>query len=323
MSSLIEIAGLQQNTAPWYRRVFESAAPWLVSMVCSYFFLNATTFFPHLAVLWRSTPPERAVLYVLLFALSGLSFGIGLMSLNRLLLIPVVLVVLVILTTNGLARHFLDLRVVNEQTAEWLLSEQGEAGDVVSAFRGPFAGYLILSIALVAPALCVARLARRKVHAQMRPVLWASCAFLLYCSSGFLVHRYFGVFIPVESNLLLYDARLMLRPTPDLPPVDMQPVRQSEISKIILVVDESVTYHAYVTELRDRWRRWNGVDYGEAASLANCSAASNSTLRWGFRAARMLSDPELSVAFSQSSTLYVADAVPMKRSRASYSGLSF
>jgi hypothetical protein len=257
-------------------------------MLCSYFLLNAATFFPHLATLWRSPAPERAVVYVLLFSLSGIGFGVGLMSLNRFLLVPVVLLVVAIVTTNGLARHFLDLRVVNEQTAEWLLSERGEASDVVSAFRGPFLGYLLLSIALIAPALCVARLARRRFRTQMRPLVWASSALLLYCLSGFLVNRYFGAFIPVESNLLVFDARAALRGTPDLPPADMQPVRQTEITKVILIVDESVNYEAYVAELRDKWRRWNGVDYGEAASLANCSAVSNSMLRWGFRAAGLL-----------------------------------
>lgn len=271
-----------------HRSVWASAAPWGAAMLCGYFLLNAATFFPHLETLWRSPAPARAVGYVLLFSLCGLGFGVGLMALNRLLLVPVVLLIVAVLTTNGLARYFLDLRVVDDHTAEWILSETGEASDLVRAFAGPIARYLLLSIALVAPVLCVARLARRRFRAEMRPLLFGSCAFVLYTVGGFLTHRNFGVFIPTESNLVLYKAKTMLRAAPDLPPVDMQPALESQISKILFVVDESVTYHSYVTELRDTWKRWNGADYGEAASLANCSAVSNSLLRWGFPAGRGL-----------------------------------
>ncbi len=256
-------------------------------MLCSYFLLNATTFFPHVEVLWRAHPPAQALFYTLLFTLSGISFGIALMSLNRIFLLPVVLVVVAIVTTNGLARHLLDLRVVNEQTVEWLVSERGEASDAASAFRFTFAEYLLLSCALTAPALCVTRLARGRFRTRMRPLIWGSCASSVYCLSVFLTDHYFGAFLPVESNLFVLDTRLMLQSAPDLPPADMQPVRRTDISKIVLVVDESVNYHAYVTELRDEWRRWKGVDYGEAASSGNCSAVSNSLLRWGIRVAHI------------------------------------
>ncbi|HEU4619874.1 MAG TPA: sulfatase-like hydrolase/transferase [Gammaproteobacteria bacterium] len=264
-----------------------SLIPWAVAMLCGYFLLNAATFFPHSAVLWKSSPAAMLG-FAALFALSGLSLGAGLMSLNRLLLVPVVLVMVLIVTTNGVARHYLDLRILDEATAEWIMSEKGEASDLVGQFGGAVAGYALLAVLLMAPALIVARFARQRFRKSMRPLVWAPCALLLYALSGSLTHHLFGQYVPVESNLLLFDARAMLRPLPDLPPADLQPVRPTGISKVVLLVDESVPYRAYTAELEHRWSRWHGVDYGETASLANCSAASNSMLRWGFREARML-----------------------------------
>ena len=264
-------------------------------MFCSYMLLNVSTLWPHVAVLWRSSAVTFVAFYFFLYAVSAISFGVLLMSLKHYLLVAALALLVVIVTTNHLAREMLDLKVVNEQSAEWLLSETGEAADAVRAFFAPFARNLAFSVASLVPAVCVARLARRRFRAQLRPVPLFLGALLAYGLTGVTVHRYFKPYIPIESNLVLYGAAFVLKPSPDVPPVDMKPVQPPEVAKIILVVDESVTYGAYVTQLRGKWARWNGVDFGEAASLGNCSGSSNSMLRWGFRATRMLAgeDPRL------------------------------
>ncbi len=264
-------------------------------MICGYLLLNASTLGPYVRHTWASYPALRIVRYLLLFALSGVGFGVVLMSLNRLLLIPVCLLLVTIVTTNGLAKEMLDLKVLGAESAEWLLSETGEAPNAIRAFPGPLGHSLMIALALLVPSVWIARLARQRFRARLRPVLWGSCALFVYALGDAAAYHYDRPYFPVESNLLVYDAALALKPDPDIPPIDMRPVRQPEVTKIVLLVDESVPYRAYVDELRGRWARWNGADYGEAASLANCSAAANSMLRWGLRAQRMLAgeDPRL------------------------------
>ena len=47
------------------------------------------------------------------------------------------------------------------------------------------------------------------------------------------------------------------------------------------VVDDGVTYGAFVAALAPTLEGYPVLDYGEAASIANCSAQSNALLRWG------------------------------------------
>lgn len=285
------------NTPPgngWCSRTL-TAAPWLAAMICSYLLLNEGILWPYLGKIWGHHPPAHVIRYLLLFAVNGIGFGVALMSLHRRLLFPAYLLLAVIVTVNSLARDMLDLKVVGDDSAEWLLSETAQAADAISAFPSPIAHHLMVAIAMLAPSVFIARLARRRFRLQLKPVLWGFCALFIYALGDAAAYHYDRPYFPVESNLLVYDALFLLKPDPNIAPIDMHPVRQSAITKIVLVVDESVTYRTYVDVLRDRWSRWNGVDYGEAASLANCSAASNSMLRWGFRATRMLAgeDPRL------------------------------
>lgn len=272
-----------------------TAAAWFAAMVCSYLLLNESTLWPYLGKLWQHSPPFHVIRYLLLFVVSGIGFGMVLMSLNRPLLLATCLLLVAVVTVNSVAMDLLDLKVVGNDSAEWLLSETAQTANALSAFRRPIAHHLLIAIALLAPSVTVARLARRRFRARLKPVLWGFCALFIYAIGDAAAYHYHRPYFPVESNLLVYDAAFLLKPDPDISPIDMQPAQRSEINKIVLVVDESVPYQAYLEVLQKRWAGWMGADYGQAASLANCSAASNSLLRWGFRANRMLAgeDPRL------------------------------
>jgi Sulfatase len=273
------------------------ALPWALAMVFAYGVLNGSLIWHHVAKLEHDVRPVAAAMYLLLYAVSGVSLGVLLMSLNRYLALAAFLLLATIVTTNYLAANLLfHLRVIDEGVADWLLSETAEAPAAVKAFLVPLSKQLGVSVASLVPIMVVARLARRKFWARVRrPTSLAVGAVLVYALSGVAIQREFDPNLPRENNLLIYGAMMLLKSTPEIPPVDLKPVEQSRVEKIVLVVDESVTYGAYRTQLQDRWARWHGVDFGDAVPLGNCSASSNSMLRWGFRATEMMAgkDPRL------------------------------
>jgi hypothetical protein len=241
--------------------------------------------------------PHAVAVFLLLYAVSGISLGVLLMSLNRYLAFAVFLPLIACVTTNHLASHLLfHLRVIDSGTAEWLLSETGQTTAAVRQFFGPFAEELTISVASMLPIMIVARLARHRLGVPMKhSVSLTAAALVCYGLSGMAIQREFDPNLPLENNLLLYRAKMWLKSPPNIPPVDLRPVGQPQVEKILLVVDESVTYSAYRTQLRNRWILWNGVDYGDALSLGNTSTSGNSMLRWGFRAREMLAgkDPRV------------------------------
>jgi hypothetical protein len=257
-------------------------------MAVAYLLLNAGTLFPLDTTLWRSGQHLMVLLSLLLYAAGGVGLGALLASLNRYVASAACVLMLASLTTNHLATRMLDLKVVDEGSAQWLLAETGETSAAVHQFLGPFCGELLVSVILLLPLVVISRYSRRHLLTYMRPVALAVCALLLYGLGTIGTYRYFKPYLPGESNLLLYRLKFALRSDPAIAPVDLAVVRQSSVSKIVLLVDESVTYQAYVSQLRDQWSRWKPVDFGNAVSLGNCSGASNSMLRWGFRAKKML-----------------------------------
>lgn len=269
-------------------------APWILAAIAAYALLNSSVLVPRVSRLWQMSHPLLP-LYLLLYAATGVSLAALLMSLHRYLLPFACLLLVVIVTTNAVARDVLDLKAVNEQTAEWLFWEIGEASNAASAFRGTITRHLALAVALLIPMVWVARAARRRLPAFVKSLPFMFGAAFAYAGSGLAIHHYFNPYIPVESNLLVFGAKLLLQSSPDVPPANVAPVRDPPVERIVLVIDESVTYDAYVTHLKEQYARWNPVDYGEAASLSNCSAAANSMLRWGFNAKSLLSgeDPRL------------------------------
>jgi hypothetical protein len=273
------------------------ALPWVLAAIVAYACINGSVVWHHVAKIGHGVTAVQAVEYLSLFVASGVSLGLVLMSLSRLLLVGAFAVLLSIETTNHLAAHLLwHLRVIDEGVAEWLLSEMREAPAVVKAFFIPFATQIAISAASLVPILLVARLARRRFWARLkRPLLLTVGAMSSYALIGVVLQHEFNPNLPQESNLLVYGAKMLLKKSPDLPPADLKPVASSTVDKILLVVDESVTHRAYVSQFQDRWVGWHGVDFGDAVPLGNCSASSNSMLRWGFRADQMLrgGDPRL------------------------------
>jgi hypothetical protein len=236
-------------------------------------------------------------LYFIIFAAGGVALGLLLTSANTYLLILAGCFFLTAITTNEVAVDLLKLKILDKVGAEWLLSELKSAPAAISEFRWVIIKHLAISLGLALPFILIARLAKPQIRKRMtRPALLALGSLGVYFISGLMLYHFFKPAIPIESNFMFYALDLELRPSPDIPPVDLKPVRESRQDKVVLLVDESLTYEGYTDQLSKRWSKWPSVDFGDAISLGNCSAASNSILRWGFRAQRMLEGHDPRVA---------------------------
>jgi hypothetical protein len=272
------------------------AAPWVAATLCCYGLLNFGPLRAEFALGGRGFQGVWLAFYLFMYSISGLTLGLLLMSLSRSLVCCVGLIFVVIGLTNRMALDLLDLKILNKETADWLLSETAVAGAAISEFLGPATRHLAISIGLLLPLICVARLARKRLRLYLwNPVPLALTSLIAYGLCGLILYHYFKPFIPVESNLVFYAADLVLQPSPDVPAADLPTVNNPQATKIVLLVDETLTYEGFRTQLQQNWAKWNSVDFGEGVSLGNCSGASNSMLRWGFRSQRMLAgeDPRL------------------------------
>jgi hypothetical protein len=272
------------------------AAPWVAATLCCYGLLNFGPLRAEFALGGHGFQGVWLAFYLCMYSISGLTLGLLLMSLSRFLVCCVGLIFLVTGLTNQMAVDLLDLKILNKETADWLLSESAVAGAAIGEFLVPATRHLAISIGLLLPLICVVRLARKRLRLYLwYPVPLALTALIAYGLCGLILYHYFKPFIPVESNLVFYAADLVLRPSPDVPAADLQAVNNPQATKIILLIDETLTYEGFRAQLQQNWAKWSSVDFGEGVSLGNCSGASNSMLRWGFRSQRMLAgeDPRL------------------------------
>jgi hypothetical protein len=259
-------------------------------LVAGYALINVDTLWGEYAQTQIGYTGYRLALQLLLYAVSGVALGALLIGLNRYLMVLAILVLVTVITTNRMAIELLQLTIVDRENAEWLLAEVRSAPDAMSQFRGTLARQVVIALGLLAPFIGTVIYARRGLRADLRsPALLSLAALGVYGLSGALLYHSFKPRIPIDGNLVFFAVDLALRPTPDIPPVDLKAARPPQAQKIVLLVDESLTYRGYAAELSARWSRWSGVDFGEALSLGNCSAPSNAILRWGFRAQPMLS----------------------------------
>jgi hypothetical protein len=85
-----------------------------------------------------------------------------------------------------------------------------------------------------------------------------------------------------EVNVFPLFVKASLQTYPAHRPVEAQPSSAPQVAKIIWLVDESVASHWFhVLFQPGLTSRFGAIDYGDAESFGNCSAQSNSALRWG------------------------------------------
>lgn len=168
----------------------------------------------------------------------------------------------------------------------WILAEHRQSMNAFSEFFRSFA----VASAKVAIAIVLLAVARR----MLAPVV-ARCRLRRVQQSfvlGALVVLSYGAAhagAPVidrlpaaEINAFPLFIKASLQTYPDRGPIAARPSSPPEVSKIVWLVDESVASHWFHLLFQPGLsEKYDALDYGDAESMGNCSAQSNSALRWG------------------------------------------
>lgn len=89
--------------------------------------------------------------------------------------------------------------------------------------------------------------------------------------------------LPQGAELNAYPMILhaMMMRYPSRAEVSADVVSTAPVDKIVWLVDESISHSHFARSVLPNIARLSAIDFGEAASMGNCSAISNATLRWG------------------------------------------
>ncbi|HYC47532.1 MAG TPA: sulfatase-like hydrolase/transferase [Burkholderiales bacterium] len=200
-------------------------------------------------------------------------------------LVPVLFVSLVVnYAYASIANVPLSLDVI-----AWLPHEAAQLSNAWAEYRNDIASAILKALAALAALVAVRfallrdpwlgrRLTRRGVR------MAAVAAFLGFHAATLALQPPLAA---AETNLVVFGMPSLFSTIPEPRPVSTQPARAPLVRHVVLVVDESVTHEAYKKLIAPRVRTLPAIEYGEAASTANCSAASNALLRWGVERARI------------------------------------
>jgi hypothetical protein len=165
-------------------------------------------------------------------------------------------------------------------TLSWMTAESRQAGNVAGEFAGP----LLLAVLQAATAIALFVAARALVRRGVKvpsPRLGALLGLALLVAPSFLA----PLGLPAsaaERNLYSLGYQLAeAPPPPPRAPVELVPQTAGTPRHILWLVDESVAYAEFERLIAPKLAPYQPVDFGMAASLANCSAPSNLALRSG------------------------------------------
>jgi hypothetical protein len=165
-------------------------------------------------------------------------------------------------------------------TLTWMTAESRQAGNVAGQFAAPllFAG--LQAAGAIALFVAARALLRRGVPVRA-PRLAAVLGLALLLAPSFLA----PLGLPAsaaERNVYSLGVELAdADPPPARATVDIAPRSAGTPRHILWLVDESVAYAEFERVIAPRLAAYRPVDFGEAASMANCSAPSNLALRSG------------------------------------------
>lgn len=166
-------------------------------------------------------------------------------------------------------------------TMAWMMAETRQAGNVAGEFARP----LLLAGVQAAAAITLfvaARALLRPRKSARSPRLAGALGLLLLLAPNLLAIPLGLPANAAERNL--YSLGLELAEADPPPPraaVDLIPRTAGTPRHILWLVDESVAYAEFERLIAPRLAPYEPIDFGMAASLANCSAPSNLALRSG------------------------------------------
>ncbi|GAB5480571.1 MAG: hypothetical protein Pars92KO_03280 [Parasphingorhabdus sp.] len=184
------------------------------------------------------------------------------------------------------------------QKSGWLLTEARQAGAAAGEFAAPLGlalGKLLISIILMIGARRALRDPVRQLTAnQFAGGKTAPALIALLIAPSFLWPP-LGLYpLAAERNIYNFAAAIV---TADPPParaeVSAIPGQDTEIDKIIWLIDESVSHDGFNRIIAPKITEIRHIDFGEAASMGHCSTPSNVALRSGVNVRRVNTTTDL------------------------------
>jgi len=165
-------------------------------------------------------------------------------------------------------------------TLSWMTAESRQAGNAAGQFAAPLLFAAVQAVAAIALFVAARGLLRRAV-AVPAPRAAGIAGLALLLAPNFLG----PLGLPAsaaERNVYSLGVELAdADPPPPRAPVDIAPRTAGTPRHILWLVDESVAYAEFERIIAPRLAPYRPIDFGEAASMANCSAPSNLALRSG------------------------------------------
>jgi hypothetical protein len=260
-------------------------SPWLalagaIVFACGFAVANRFQLVHGVLYRWAASDHARAADNFLFLALQAVALLAAIFLLGRRwFALAMALAFVSILVNLGYGQTVND--TIDAGKLAWMAGESRQAGHAAGQFTGPllFAG----AQAAAAIALFVlARLLLRKGFGARSIRFGSSLGLALLLAPSLLVVP-FGLQVnAAERNLYSLGVQIAdADPPPPRAAVDIVPQTAGTPRHILWLVDESVAYAEFERVIAPKLAPYKPVDFGESASLANCSAPSNLALRSG------------------------------------------
>jgi hypothetical protein len=199
------------------------------------------------------------------------------------------------MTVSDVSVVHLNVQRFEQSTAHWLWAEWGSLPAFLQAYWHSTLPVLLtnalwvilfaVSVQWPLPYLSQTRFKRATTALLGLVVLIASLGVIL---------MKFNQYLPREWQFWIRGLELLA--TRDIQPAapSLKPAAELvAVEKIVVLMDESVRYREYAQLVAPRLQAEQWVDFGETASISNCSAMSNALIRWGMRIKgdRLAGDP--------------------------------
>lgn len=239
------------------------------------------------SILYRAAANDyySAIIAIVAMALQALVLLFAVMFLPKRLFWIVLILIGISATVNLIFSQILN-DIIDFPRFNWLLAEARQAGNAAGEFTEPAAiGLAKMLVALALFAGC--RKLVQSAFAQSPRWMSTPIPIMIILTGLLLPSVAFGLGAPgpkaAERNIYGFAVEtLTVPPPPARRAVELVPLTsQNSIEKIVIIVDESVNHDAFSRLITPSLNRFEPIDFGNVAAMANCSSPAHVAMRSG------------------------------------------
>ncbi|WP_430429045.1 sulfatase-like hydrolase/transferase [Parasphingorhabdus sp.] len=251
------------------------------------------------SILYRAAANDyhSAIIALVAMGLQAIALLVGLIFLPKRLFWLALTLIGISATINVIFSQILS-DIIDLPRFNWLLTEARQAGNAAGEFTLPAAiGLAKVLLALASFAGC--RMVFQSVFAQNPGRMSAPIPMIVILTGLLLPSLAFSLGAPgpkaAERNIYGFAIEtLTVPPPPARGAVELVPENaQDSIEKIVIIVDESVNHDAFSKLITPDIERFEPIDFGNVAALANCSSPAHVAMRSGVDVMNVNPDTDL------------------------------